>query len=318
MSAGQSNEILLAHIAALHYRNGLSQTEIAERLGLSKMTISRNLKRAFEQGVIRVTIEEPFALEPGRAEALGEPFPEVSFTVTRDSSPAAIGGAFAYRFGLDECLGHTIGVGIGSTVAEFVEQMTPMNIGETYIVQLIGGLPEVGYANPFSILGDMAGKLAATGIYYSTNALVDTKESRDALLTTGNDASGAPALWETLNCAVFGIGRIARGNPHALLLHPHLVTDSEAEELLTSDAVCELLGHCFDTNGAEIRISVSERLASIPTEALRAVPRRIALAGGAEKSTAVLAALRSGLVTELVTDAPCAEGMLEELDHTQG
>jgi DNA-binding transcriptional regulator LsrR (DeoR family) len=310
MPVNHSNDILLAHIAALHYRYGLSQTEIAEKLGLSKMTISRNIKRAFDQGIIRVNIEDPFPEDRRTATRLHDFFPDVELTVVKDASVGAIGGAFAYRFGLDECRGSTIGVGIGSTVAAFAEQITPMHIGKAFVVQLIGGLPEAGYANPFTILNEIAGKLSATGIYYSTNALVETRERRDALLQTGGDPQAAPALWDSLDCAVFGVGRIARGNPHALLLHPRLVTEAEAEELLGSPAVADLLGHSIDESGNEVLTSISDRLASIPTDTLRRVPRRIALAGGREKTAAVLAALRSGLVTELVTDHLCAEGIL--------
>jgi DNA-binding transcriptional regulator LsrR (DeoR family) len=313
MPAYQSNAILLAHIVSLHYCHGLSQTEIAETLGLSKMTISRSIKRAFEQGIIHVRIEDPFPQDRQTTELLHHLFPDVDVLVVRDSSPESISGAFAYRFGLEVSHGTTIGVGIGTTVAGFAKQLTPMHIGGASVVQLIGGLPEAGYANPFTILNEIAGKLSATGIYYSTNALVETRQRRDAVLQTGADSQAAPALWSSLDYAIFGVGRIARSNPRALLLHPGLVTEAEIEELLSSSAVADVLGHAFDEHGNGVFTSIADRLASIPTEALRRVPRRIALAGGAAKSSAVLAALRSGLVTELVTDRTCADGVLSAL-----
>lgn len=314
MPTHQSNQILLAHIAALYYGHGLSQTEIAERLSLSKMTISRNVKRAFEQGIIHVTIEDPFPQDLQTAGLLRKLFPDVEVLVTKDSSTDSIAGAFAYRFGLDECRGSTIGVGIGATVAAFAKQLTPMRIGgEASVVQLIGGLPEAGYENPFTILNEIAYKLSATGFHYSTNAIVETEKRRDTPPQTGVDSQAAPALWDCLDCAIFGVGRIARGNPHALLLHPALVTEAETEELLSSPAVADILGHALDNRGGEVLTSIAHRLASIPTETLRRVPRRVALAGGAAKSAAVLAALRSGLVTELITDRACAEGVLSAL-----
>lgn len=309
-----SRSILLAHIASLHFRSGLSQTEIAERLGLSKMTVSRSIKRAFDRGLVRVVIHEPFAYDQTIARRLAARFPAVSFTVVdpEDQSRVdSIAGAFSYRFVVDESRGRTIGIGLGCTVASFVEQLTSIRFGDLLLVQLIGGLPEAGQANPFAILNSMVQKLGASGIHFSTIALVDSREMRDSLVGNTDDPYAAPTLWRDLDTAIFGIGRIAPSPPHSSLLNPRLAGERDIRELLESGTVAELLGHCIAPDGRVITPPLADRIATIPISTLRLVPRRVALAGGPHKAEAIVAALRAGLVTELYTDNLCAMEILD-------
>ena len=50
---------LLIDVATRHYLNGSSQIEIARDLGLDPSTISRYLKRARDEGIVRIEIVAP-------------------------------------------------------------------------------------------------------------------------------------------------------------------------------------------------------------------------------------------------------------------
>src|SRR3990172_13426229 len=56
----------------LHYRQQKHQKEIAQALGISSSKVSRLLKRAFEEGLIRGELDLP--LNPRLGAALGERF----------------------------------------------------------------------------------------------------------------------------------------------------------------------------------------------------------------------------------------------------
>ncbi len=309
-----SRSIFLAHIATLHFHAGLSQTEIAARLGLSKMTVSRSIKRAFDKGLVEVIINEPFSANRTMARRLGARFPGVEFTVVSSDGENAVNvvaGAFSYRFLIDSARGKKIGLGIGSAVASFVAQLTPIHIEDLLLVQMIGGFPEAGEANPFAILNTMTQKLTASGVHFSTIAHLDSTDARDELLARNRDPYSAPTLWETLDTAIFGVGLIKRTEPRTSLLDPHLATAQETDDLLSSGAVAELLGHCIATDGTVVTTGLTKRIATIPIETLRRVPRRIALAAGKSKATAIVGALRSGVISELYTDEVCAAHILD-------
>lgn len=315
MAKSNMNDSFLAEIGWLHYHKGLSQTEIADRLDVSKMVVSRSLRRAFETGIISVDIRSPFKYDEQLARRVSEQFPDVNCVVARDipgeNAAATIGRVFAHLFFREEHCGTKIGIGLGSTVAQFVEHLTPYRTADVSVVQLIGGLPMAGAANPFSILHGLSQKLGATGFHFPATAVVDTQAERDALFESGLPATAAPAQWKDLSCAIFGIGRIARDEPRTALLNPQLGTPEDAQEILASSAVCDLLGHCIAPDGTDVRTGVSDRIAGIPGNTLRAVPRRIALAGGEKKAEAIEAAIRSGFITDLITDRACAKAIIE-------
>lgn len=79
--------------------------------------------------------------------------------------------------------------------------------------------------------------------------------------------------------------------------------------MIALGAVAELLGVPIDAQGHRIAGSTSARVTSI---SLDAPPRRptIAFAGGPRKCDAVIAALRGGWLSGLVTDETCARAAL--------
>src|SRR5437870_11077100 len=61
------------HCLELYYRQGRSQKDIAGTLGVSAATVSRLLKRAFDEGLVRVELDLPRReeLEAGLVERFG-------------------------------------------------------------------------------------------------------------------------------------------------------------------------------------------------------------------------------------------------------
>ena len=78
------------------------------------------------------------------------------------------------------------------------------------------------------------------------------------------------------------------------------------------------LGTCAETSGALLTVDgepvhspVTERMIAIGAEQLRAVPEVIGVPYGVTKAVAVRAALRSGVVTSLVTHTALATALLD-------
>lgn len=107
--------------------------------------------------------------------------------------------------------------------------------------------------------------------------------------------------------AFVGIGNIG---PHCPLYEDGFITEQERDEMTALGAVAELLGVPIDARGRLVDVSTSARVTSV---ALDAPPKRptIAFAGGPKKRDAVIAALRGGWLSGLVTDETCARAALE-------
>ena len=55
---------LMAKVARMYYRDGLRQVQITERLNIHQSTVSRLLKRAEKEGIVRMTLTMPSGLHP--------------------------------------------------------------------------------------------------------------------------------------------------------------------------------------------------------------------------------------------------------------
>jgi DNA-binding transcriptional regulator LsrR (DeoR family) len=59
MSEARTDLRLLTRVARLYHEEGLNQTQVADRLGLTQVAVSRMLKKADESGIVRTTVVTP-------------------------------------------------------------------------------------------------------------------------------------------------------------------------------------------------------------------------------------------------------------------
>ena len=87
------------------------------------------------------------------------------------------------------------------------------------------------------------------------------------------------------------------------------ITRAEVDELVSAGAVAEWLGLPIDANGRRVQSKTGSRATSL---ALDSPPKRptIGFAGGQRKHGAVLAVLKGGWLSGLVTDEACARSAL--------
>ncbi|HEX2971775.1 MAG TPA: sugar-binding domain-containing protein [Tepidisphaeraceae bacterium] len=301
----------LSQMAVLHYEQGLSQQEIADRYGISKMTASRMMQRIRETGIVRFEIRFPFQVNAKAEADLCRRYTLRRAVVVKHPAdrvmdvPSLLGSAYAFLLELELQLNQVIGLGVGATMGQMVRHLIPMKTENLHLVQLIGGLTNVQESNPFTILQEASRKLQTGGTYVSTLAAVESRAVRDSLLgsTAGRKIQ---AMWCECDKAIYGIGTMDSGT----LLSPDLTRAEELASLRKAGAVGDILGHCFDADGQFIRNRLEERLVSIPVDVLREVGERTAVAGGAQKATAIRIALRTGLIDVLVTDDQAAELLL--------
>ena len=75
--------------------------------------------------------------------------------------------------------------------------------------------------------------------------------------------------------------------------------------------MADICSTVLDAEGAVVGSdAVSPRCIAITTEQLHQLPDVIGLAGGADKATAIVAAVRAGLLHRLITDTSAATAVL--------
>src|SRR5689334_20775859 len=144
---------LMTKVAHLYYNQDMTQPEIAGQLDLSQATVSRLLKRAKQEQIVRVTVNVPYGVYAeleeqlqktyGLKEAVVVDSVEHSDQILRD-----IGAAAAYYLESTLKQGEVIGISSWSaTILAMVDAMhpisRPLNI---QIVQILGGIGNPGAA----------------------------------------------------------------------------------------------------------------------------------------------------------------------------
>ncbi|MCQ8280068.1 sugar-binding transcriptional regulator [Acetobacteraceae bacterium KSS8] len=305
----QSDELrLIARAARMYYLDDLKQAEIARRLRVSQAGVSRLLKRARAEGVVRISVDAPTGTFPELEERLARRFGLSEVVVAecgedREEQVLTRMGEAAARY-LEATVqpGEVIGISSWSeTLLRTVDNLDPgRRVQAARIVQILGGMGNPGVQRHATALTTRLARLTgAEPMLLATQGIAGSVEAREALVA---DPYVAATMGEfaRLSMVLMGIGAL---EPSKLLADSgNVFTTEELEALARQHAVGDMCLHFFDEQGVAIRSPVEGRVIGITLEQLRSVPCVVAVAGGNRKHRALLGALRSGLIDVLVTD----------------
>jgi DNA-binding transcriptional regulator LsrR (DeoR family) len=309
---------LMAKVARLYYEQGLRQAEIADKLDLSQSRISRLLKQAEREGIVRTTVAVPQGFYPeleDRLQTLYGLREAVVADCDADSDQEAlraIGAAGASYLETTVMPGDILGISSWSeTLLAMLDNMHPqVRPTAEAVVQILGGAGNPaaeGHATRLtSRLAQMVGGEAR---FLPAPGVVGSRASRHALL---DDPFVAAAMrWmDEITLALVGIGALT---PSKLLAASgNVFTEEELEELRELGAVGDICLRFYDADGVPVASELDERVIGLDLERIRRPKRAVALAGGPRKYAAILGALRGRFVNVLITDRFTAERLAGE------
>jgi DNA-binding transcriptional regulator LsrR (DeoR family) len=302
----------MVRAATMYYDQGATMELIARRLGTSRSTVSRLLKRARETGLVEINIHLPGSETVGVARRLAARFGVQAHIVPvqRGAAESEVLDQVSRAAGrlLPSLLepGQTVGVAWGVTTAAVARNTPPHPIPGLTLVQLNGSttVASSGLDYAGDILSRLAAAFDASVLAFPVPAFFDYKETRQAMWRERSvrrvlTAQAGAAL------ALFSVG--APGGEVRSHVYVGGYLDTADRASLERDGVvgdvCTVFLRADGTFGG---IELNAR-ASGPTPALlAAIPRRVCVVAGRHKAVATLAALRAGVVTDLVVDEPTA------------
>ena len=307
---------LITKVARMYHERGVRQVDIAEALHLSQARVSRLLKRATELGIVRTVVAVSEGIHTDLEEELESRFglaEAVVVDVEGDDQDIAAGLGSAGATYLESTLtvGERIGISTWSqTLLAVVDRMRPFRVsGAESVVQLIGGVGvSSAQAEANRLLGELAQLLRARATFVPAPGLVANRDIRDSLLED-RAIKTIVKEWSELTMALVGIGSLP---PSQLLRESgNAVDPTDQQKLLDAGAVGDVCHRFFDAAGQLVPSSLDDRILGIDTATLRAIPRRIGLAGGASKHQAIRAAVDGRWVNVLLTDIATAHALLK-------
>lgn len=308
---------LLARVALLYYKEGMKQSEIADRLDLSQATVSRMLRRAVDEGVVRISISTPSNVFTEVENQLCSRYALKSAIVVdceRDDNDDVLqqrlGTAAAYYVEATLGKGEVIGLSSWSaTLLAMVDAMRPLSRQtEAHVVQILGGLGNPSASIYASRLTErFASLVKGTAVYLPAPGVAASKAAHDSFLQD-TYVHQAVEYFDRLTLALVGIGSL---EPSVLLSRSgNVFSMEEIETLRTANAVGDVCLRFFDYDGEHLQTKLDDRVFGIAPEQLKKVRRSVGIAGGQRKMSAIRAAILGRWVNVLITDRCTAEFLL--------
>jgi DNA-binding transcriptional regulator LsrR (DeoR family) len=315
----------IAKVARLYYQHGVRQADIAAQMSLSQSTVSRLLKRAEQEQIVRITVTTPpgahTELEHELEAGYGLKEAIVVDAVDNDDDEQIlrdIGAAAAYYVETTLKEGDVIGISSWSaTLLAMVDAMHPLpRSTNAEVVQILGGV-----GNPAAEVhaAHLTGRLAAfthgSAVFLPAPGVAGSAEA-SRIYVDDPFVRSAVERFDEVTLALVGIGTL---QPSTLLASSgNIFSTDELDLLRARGAVGDICLRFFDRQGERVLTPLDERVIGMRPEHLRKVARSVGIAGGRRKHHAIRGALCSGWINVLITDRWTAEALARTAPDTRG
>ncbi|HWT22458.1 MAG TPA: sugar-binding transcriptional regulator [Solirubrobacteraceae bacterium] len=317
---GEEQLRLMTKIARLYHEHGVNQPEIARRLHVSQARVSRLLKQAEVEGIVRTTVVVPEGVQTALEEALEARYGlrEAVVVECLDESESGIihdlGVATANYLETSLTGGDVVGISSWSaTLLAAVDAMRPLpRAGAERAIQLFGGVGSPGAeAHAARLTQRFADLTGAQPTFLLTPGIAASPSAREALMQDRFVREALEQLGD-VTLALVGIGAL---EPSTLLQSSgNIFSEPELAALGERGAVGDICLRFFGADGRRVDSEVDRRVIGVSLEQLRSTDRSVGIAGGARKYEAIRGAIRGRWINVLITDRTTAERLLAEPD----
>lgn len=298
--------------ARLYYQSDFSQQEIAQRLGVSRPTVSRLLQFAKEQGYVKIDIVDPHedlnVLSKKLQSKFGLDTVQVCYSPLNTYEEIKKHVAKRTAEYLIETVQDKdiIGVTWGTTMYAVARQLEPQNVKGVEVVQLKGGVSH-SHVNTYAAetVNLFAEAFNTVARYLPLPVIFDNTDVK-RIVEEDRHISRIIELGKQANIAVFTVGTVKED---ALLFRLGYFNEDE-QNLLKKNGVGDICSRFFDKNGNICSEEINNRTVGIDLSELRKKDKSILVAGGQRKVEAIKAALAGKYANILVTDQFTAQSLL--------
>lgn len=318
LPAGEVRQHLQIRAAKLHHVLGLTQSSIADEMGLTRWQVGTLLGEARDEGLVRIEIVPRLSRDVELEAAIQQRWELVDAVVvpanpSGDAETTMVSVAHAaatYLSSLDPTVDQ-IGVSWGRTMTA-VAGFLPMGWRPGVQIVMMNGSttvrPEI--VRSTGVAEEIARTAGGTATILPVPAILGRRETREAL-ESDPVIAGILEMADRAPVACFGLGGIER----SIFPRSGYLNDDQLKTLVHGGAVGDILGRFIDRNGQIVDRAVDDRTFGLGLDRLREKTVSIGVTAGKAKREITAAALRAGYINTLVTDSDIASGLLEAHDE---
>ncbi|MGT2946226.1 sugar-binding transcriptional regulator [Streptococcus chenjunshii] len=302
-------------VAVMYYDEGMTQAEIAKKIGVSRSLVSKMLIDAREAKIVEVFINSPSVFTTKLERELEETYglkdavvvDTVGLTaveVKRKVSRSAAKYLEAYLKKHPEL--KRLGISWGETLRHAIDYFPYTNHSQLHIYPLIGGMGnEHFYLHSNQIVQTLAQRMRAEAHYLYVPAMVSSAALKKEL---ERDATISSVLNESkqVDLALLGMAPLEEGSTMTVTGYIKL---EDIKRFKSLGIIGDINSQFFDAKGASA-LEVNQRVMGLNLEELRQIPTRLVLAYGEKKAGAVRVGLEHHMLDILITTDATAQAIL--------
>lgn len=308
-----TEERFLARVSWAYYVEGLTQEQVAQKLGATRLRVNQSLSLARKRGLVRITFNTAFAacaeLEEGLTQRYGlvqayvAPAPQDARDVQMIVG-AALGNLLSELLA-DPAI-KLFGMSWGNTLNLATRFVAALERPDLEVMSVMGGLTRGSDLNSFEITTRLADLLGAQHSYFTAPLYAGSAQSRDTIMQLDVFREVLEKL-RNVDAMAMAAGDLSQ---RSLLMRDGLPGDTTMEELLALGGVGDVLGTVIDAQGRPVDHPINERVIGIGLPDLARIPNVILAAGGTHKVPVIRALLGLGHINTFVTDETTARELL--------
>jgi deoxyribonucleoside regulator len=308
---------LCLRVARLYFENNLTQDQIGQLLGFSRVKINRVLRLSRDAGIVEIHFRFPddsnFRLE----DELLRKYDLRDVRVVDSAAPGkdlylslARGAAAWLQNKITK--GMFIGISHGRTVSYLPQVFRMKRPVECVFTEVVGAASEnLKGMVPYNLTIKMADLTGGRAELFYAPTFVSDAELKNKLFA---EPTVAAALQRARQCEII-LQSVGPLDETALMYNFGELSAAEMEELHQLGAVGDAMGHFFDINGKPIPTFMDDRVIGIDLNDLREIPWSVLVAGGSEKVQPIDSAIKGKLFNVLITDSVTAHKLLKDTNH---
>lgn len=305
---------LIVKVAKLYYFDGMTQAEIARKIGVSRPIVSKMLTKAREDKIVEIFIKDESAhtvdleLQMEKIYSIKEAIVVPSSDYSTDVKLDLLGQAAAAHVSKKIDAVDSIGISWGNAVSAFVNSYPFQKNENVNVVPLIGGMGRSElelHSNMLTL--KFAQKLNTSCSYLYAPAMIKNIDTKNRLLES-EDIYGVLEEGRAVDIAIVGMGNPLLGSTMETIGY---LSQEDVGSLKEAHAVGDINSVFFDENGKSLNHNINESVIGIDLDGLKQIEETIAIAQGDNKVRSIHAGLLSGAVDVLVTDDDTAQKILD-------
>jgi len=305
---------LLSKVARLYYIENLLQKDIAKKLCISRVAVSRLLSKAKVQKIVEIKINKPDGNYQDMELKIEEKFKiNECVVVPSYDNDLNIFKEMADLLSniLDRMVVNNdyIGVSWGTSLGVISEYLTVEKKENIKVIPIIGGLGDIDKGiNSNSIAKNFAGSFGGISYVINCPAVLESVENKK-LLENDSNINQIFKLSEKINIAIVGASDL--GTESSLYKFSYY-SKKDFDYLTKLGAVGVVNLGSIDKNGNHVPNVIDERTIALSIDKLKKIKNVILIAISKRKKDVIKAVLKSRMIKVFLTDEETAKAILED------